>query len=40
MDNLVGKTARILAHHKIVGVKDAQLFYGGLFTVNKRSWIR
>lgn len=31
MDKLVGTTARILAHHKIACVLNAQLFYGGLF---------
>ncbi len=33
MDKLVGKTARILAHHKIACVVTTQLFYGGLFYV-------
>ncbi|GEM_PF-3353901 len=39
MDKLVGTTARILAHHKIACVLNAQLFYGGLFCIVKRRWM-
>lgn len=39
MDKLVGTTARILAHHKIACVLNAQLFYVGLFCIVKRRWM-